>query len=363
MAPLAWFRRQFQREPTTKPLEINQTEAENITPPPSENQAEAEAEAEAKEQKRKIIEEATALEEAGLTYCAEEIKNFQTKFSAIDGADLSTMDARLAYIDKLKNLEDIDREWYEGRGANYDKEYGGSFISQRGIPEVLKENPPLSSTIKQFHTWHMAGSPTQHEVLRTQKYDIVGEYRHARVHTAGYPHSEPQDVPRLMELLEHQVENFSTQIENMKELLPPEVFEDKIFRYACYLLQRFTEIHPMADGNGRVARSLYEMIIIKHVRENSKYRYLPLTNGNDFSLPRQIKSEQIEMRNRDITNSKYSPKPEYYNGDTELSEFDPFSAPTMKALKQTDMEETVYEDRNFDKFVEMMKEWITQAAK
>ncbi len=367
MAPLSWIRKQFQSEPLKKPPETEPKETspkENQTPTqlqPEDRQKEEE-EKEEEEQKRKILEGVSTLEKVGLPHCAHEIADFTIKFSTIDGTDLRTPEARLAQIEKLQNLEGLDKEWYEKKGPNYDKGYGISFISEKGIPEALKKERPLGATVKQFHRWHMAGSPKQLEVLQYQKYDIVGEYRHARVSIGRYPLPEPEDVQRLMELLEQQVENFSTQVEKMKESLPPEEFEDKIFRYACYILHRFTEIHPMADGNGRVARSLYEMTIVKHVGKDSKYRHLPLTKKDDFSLPREIKLEQQEIISKQILNLRETFL-DYNNGDTELSEFDPLNAPTMKALKQTSVEETVYNDKNFDKFVDMMKEWVNQPTK
>jgi len=81
--------------------------------------------------------------------------------------------------------------------------------------------------------------------------DSAGKYREGEVRIAGSTFSPPpsREVPsRVVQLLEWLKDN-------PDELRPIEL--------AAFFMHRFTQIHPFIDGNGRVARLLLNIILIR----------------------------------------------------------------------------------------------------
>jgi len=242
---------------------------------------------------RRIPEQQRVLEAMGLRDCANELANLDIKFSAVDGISLATPEERMAYFEMLKNMSPLELEWYRTRPpklpsskfhpqyidlANKLKEFSARFITEKLIPDLVARNLSFEDLVKELHKWQTMGSSAQMEVLRSAKegYNIAGRYRNVVVHVGAYWCPDSPKVPALMKLLSDQVENYSAQIERMKATMTPRAYESAVIQYAAHVLQRFVEIHPMRDGNGRTARMLYNYIVSKHLGVQSRYRNIPM---------------------------------------------------------------------------------------
>jgi hypothetical protein len=242
---------------------------------------------------RKIPEQQKVLEAMGLRDSANELANLDNKFSAVDGISLATPEERLAYFEKLKNMSPLELEWYRTRPpklpaskshpqyadiANQLKEFSARFITEKLMPDLVARNMPFEDLVKELHKWQTMGSSAQMEVLRSasEGYNIAGRYRNVVVRVGAYWCPEETKVPGFMKLLSDQVEQYSAQMERMKAAMTPQAYESAVIQYAAHVLQRFVEIHPMRDGNGRTARMLYNYIVSKHLGAESRYRNIPM---------------------------------------------------------------------------------------
>lgn len=92
----------------------------------------------------------------------------------------------------------------------------------------------------------------QYEVTKNTTCRIQGDYRDNEVRIAGSEHTPPKaaDVPKLLEYL------FSEFYLEKKTLHPIEL--------ATLLHNRFVNIHPFTDGNGRTARLLMNWVLIRN---------------------------------------------------------------------------------------------------
>lgn len=247
---------------------------------------------EAMEIYRQMPQKARELEEMGLTDCAEELLNFDNEFSRVDGAELSTPEYRLAYAERLRNLSPLELKWYRerprklpeqgspdyGAAAFELKNFTADFVSEHVLPDLIRQNMPLETLIQQIHTWQTRGSSAQLEILGSgnEGHDISGRYREIYVSVGSYRCPPPERVPAMMEAFSAQVEGFSRQMEAARTTMTPEAYEQAVVRYAAFVHQRFVEIHPMRDGNGRTSRMLYEYIVIKHLGPENRYRRIPM---------------------------------------------------------------------------------------
>lgn len=75
---------------------------------------------------------------------------------------------------------------------------------------------------------------------------------------------------------------------------------------ATWFHHTFTQIHPFQDGNGRIARLMASLILIKHnlfpltVRRNDKPRYIDALEWSDLGLPQQLVDFFCETQKRNI---------------------------------------------------------------
>ena len=93
---------------------------------------------------------------------------------------------------------------------------------------------------------------TQYEVTKSTSCRIQGAYRDSQVGITGSEHipPKPERVPELMEGL------FADFCVYKKEFHPVEL--------ATLLHNRFVNIHPFTDGNGRTARLLMNWVLLKN---------------------------------------------------------------------------------------------------
>ena len=91
----------------------------------------------------------------------------------------------------------------------------------------------------------------QYELTKNTSCRIQGDYRDGEVRIGGSEHVPPKftEVPKLLEQL------FSQFYLERKALHPIEL--------ATFIHNRFVNIHPFTDGNGRTARLLMNWILIK----------------------------------------------------------------------------------------------------
>ena len=92
----------------------------------------------------------------------------------------------------------------------------------------------------------------QYELTKNTSCRIKGDYRDSEVRIAGSKHipPKPTDVPKLLESL------FAEFYKEKKTLHPIEL--------ASSLHNKFVNIHPFTDGNGRAARLLMNWILLRN---------------------------------------------------------------------------------------------------
>lgn len=75
---------------------------------------------------------------------------------------------------------------------------------------------------------------------------------------------------------------------------------------ATWFHHAFTQIHPFQDGNGRIARLMASLILIKHnlfpltVKRNDKPRYIDALEWSDLGLPQPLVDLFCETQKRNI---------------------------------------------------------------
>jgi len=153
--------------------------------------------------------------------------------------------------------------------------------------------------------------------LGAYKVEVNGRYINVNGKTEHkyYPH--PRDVTHLMSLW----------FEEFKDISKKDIsLEESIKRYArCHI--GFTSIHPFFDGNGRLARLLANIMMLKNgylplIVDNKKRKeYIELLstyNLNSFEL--NNKSKAIVEENKEFKSLYEFFKTEYQNSQTLLDE-------------------------------------------
>jgi len=118
----------------------------------------------------------------------------------------------------------------------------------------------------------------QYEVTKNTSCRIQGDYRDGEVRIMGSEHKppKPKDVPKLLDEL---FVEFYTQ----KKILHP-------VELATLLHNRFVNIHPFTDGNGRSARLLMNWVLLKNkfppviievVNKEEYYNAIEVADGGD----------------------------------------------------------------------------------
>lgn len=283
----------------------------------------------------------------------------QRYFSKIDGADLRTPESRLLHIERLRNLDELDKAWYAGKQSNPHmgaKEYGESFVSTRGIESLLDTGAPLEEVIQRCHWWQMAGTREQRtikEYLNTDEYghilsikvesvDRAGNYRDMNVGIGGHHAPPHENVNALMTLFVNQIDDFSQKMSQRKDTVTPSEYQDLIIEFASYVKHNFIQIHPMADGNGRTSRALYEYIVVKHLGPDNTYRHIPLQNGSEKNYIGGAHGRiiEIEVLHEWAKEAPYDPDIDGKFGKEPFGEI-----ALIRRLKNLDIDEAIFTNR------------------
>ena len=124
------------------------------------------------------------------------------------------------------------------------------------LPKIVAKEPLQVALIQEIHAVLTAGTFDERRYIENgerpgefKKHDYV-----TGIHEVGSsPDKVEQDITDLLEEL--------SEIQDTTSLLP-----EKLLKAAAYLHARFEYIHPFADGNGRVGRTLvnYFLLINNH---------------------------------------------------------------------------------------------------
>jgi len=159
----------------------------------------------------------------GLTYSS----------NALEGNSLTETETKIVVEDGLtiggKPLKDI----FEAQGHSDAFNFMYSLIDNNKITE--------NDILKLHHLFY----------YRIDE-ENAGEYRKVKVFVSGtnYKFPEPDDVPALMK-------KFVNELSEINEGVHP-------VEFAANAHKNFVEIHPFIDGNGRAARLLMNLILLKH---------------------------------------------------------------------------------------------------
>ncbi len=310
-----------------------------------------------------VFARANILSATGMDEEAKIVKDLNLRYSPVDGAKLQSPSDRLKYLEILQNPNDPKMKWRKEKKSYYDKEWSREFIANEIIPDQLAKNAKFGDVVKQIHWFQVAGSNDQRESARMLDRDIAGEYRQEHVSIGNYPAPKYTDIETMMLKFEAQIDAFSAQIERLRTTEPPDVFEQKVHQFACYVSSQFTAIHPMVDGNGRTSRSLREYIIAKHLGVEKIPAYAGTNaEGKDYyNLLNCLRYGPVTIT-EDRLNS-------YYNSDLETKFRTTTSReeqirlglhhePLMAHLEQTDIQKEVFDNKAIVDFANRAKEII-----
>lgn len=132
------------------------------------------------------------------------------------------------------------------------------YITGRGIPDTSNKDLNETMNTKEAFEWMLAnmGKPFDQSLVETLHFFTEknisserGRYKRIYNHVGGHPTTPPKAVPMRMKQL------FKWYNKNEAHLNP--------IILASVVHQQFVMIHPFADGNGRVARLIFNFIILK----------------------------------------------------------------------------------------------------
>ncbi|MDO8509806.1 MAG: Fic family protein [bacterium] len=281
---------------------------------------------------------AQALEAAGYTRCAKDIRNFWSSDSRIDGTPYENPTDRIAQAKKILSATGLEKEAYQC----YENNSGMEYVSSRLIPEAIQNNMPIEELVKNIHCFTAMGSfdlPVEGGHFNSS---VIGKYREGGAGINNYMAPDKIVVPEMMHQFSTQLEVFSRQIEELKK---GKDFEEKVYQYAAYVLHTFTSIHPMVDGNGRISRALYEYTVAKHLGTQKK----PI-----IDMP--IKRFQGYVNQQRGWEYKQYPLGKKMDGQPGFGiiDFAHHHAYLKALLQQTDINETVFEDEDTKKLSSMI---------
>lgn len=312
-----------------------------------------------------IMAKATVLEVTGMPDCARALKDLDAKYSPVDGAFMRTPQERAAYLETLMNPGELKAEWYATKPKEYNKRFSREFVATKVIPKFLADKTPFEEAVKQMHWFQIAGSRDQMGLSQKLERDIAGDYRKNRAwignEEGGIALPSHETVPEMMKKFADQVEAFSAQLEAKKDTMTAEDFEERVFEYACFVLQRFVDIHPMAEGNGRTARSLYEYTIGKHLGVEKMNEYSSKYLMGDYeSFP--LGSTQNWLR--------YTQQMEFLMGNPVHDRYeaarggkismDPYFDHLRAHLEETDIEQEVFNEAPLKEFAAKVKRHLLE---
>ncbi|WP_321301267.1 Fic family protein [uncultured Sphaerochaeta sp.] len=119
------------------------------------------------------------------------------------------------------------------------------------LPKICGKEPITLALVKEIHEILTAGTYDERRYIENK--ERPGEFKkHDYVTGLLEVGSSPEDVP-------HDIAFLLTEIQDLSErTLPPET----ILKAATYFHARFEYIHPFADGNGRVGRTLLNYFLM-----------------------------------------------------------------------------------------------------
>lgn len=196
-----------------------------------------------------------------------------------------------------------------------------------------------------------------HLILKKTDESFAGKYRNSNVFIAGAEHTPPDalDVPFKMGNL------ISWFGKNQQKLHPIEL--------ATILHHRFVHIHPFFDGNGRTARLLMNIILMKAgyplavILKNDRKKYYNVLNAadkGDLSLLVKFVIQATE-RSLDIYLKILTPttqKREEYDVLSEISKQTPYSTKYLNLLAREGKLEAHKQKRNWLTSIEAVNRYI-----
>ena len=122
------------------------------------------------------------------------------------------------------------------------------------IPRIIAKEPITLGLVKEVHAILTAGTYDERRYL--EKEERPGEFKkHDYVTGLLEVGSSPEDVP-------HDIALLLTEIEDLTE--SKSIQPETLLKAATYFHARFEYIHPFADGNGRVGRTLLNYFLMSN---------------------------------------------------------------------------------------------------
>ncbi|MDK2860065.1 MAG: hypothetical protein PWP25_1251 [Sphaerochaeta sp.] len=122
------------------------------------------------------------------------------------------------------------------------------------IPKIIAKEPITIALVKEIHAILTAGTYDERKYL--EKGERPGEFKkHDYVTGLLEVGSSPEDVPQDISLL-------LTEIRDLPE--SKSIQPETLLKAATYFHARFEYIHPFADGNGRVGRTLLTYLLMSN---------------------------------------------------------------------------------------------------
>jgi Fic family protein len=199
--------------------------------------------------------------------------------NAIEGNTLTLAETRLVLLDGLTVGGKSLREHLEAINHKHAIDF---------VEALAKKKEPITEhNIRQIHAL----------ILRTIDDENAGRYRSVRVRIAGTTYMPPEAVfvPSLMQ-------------EMVAWLNSPEAYELHLIERAAIVHFRLAHIHPFVDGNGRTARLLMNLVlmregyppaVIRLERRPHYYKALKLADGGEMTPFITLVAEEAE-RSLDI---------------------------------------------------------------
>lgn len=306
-----------------------------------------------------VFARAALLEAHGLTKEAAIARNLEITFSPIDGNMLQTPEERLAYIEEQLNPEPLKAKWKEIKGTVRSED----FVAAEVIPDLLEKRVPFEEIIRQMHWFHVTGTYEQLDACKTVKRNIAGAYRREHVSFGNTAGPKWELVPELMKKLGDQFERFSAQLEATRAHLSSEEFEEKVHQFACDMMNKFLDIHPMLDGNGRTARSLREYIIARNLGHEKMNEYRGKKSGWNGSeklrdLLRFGQQHLTQDRMQTYYGSAFAQEFKARAGEASSIRVDFYHEPLVAHLEATDIQQEVFGNAKIVSFAKHAKEII-----
>ena len=217
-------------------------------------------------------------------------ESFYTKYvygtTSIEGNTYSLRDTDLTLNEGVTVGGKNKREFYEIENYALLKDF---LAKQKNMKLSLK-------TIKKIHSL----------ILRNIDANIAGSFRKTDVGIRG---SEFTPVPGI--LVEDELNNLITWFETNRKLIHP-------VEFATIFHQKFEEIHPFDDGNGRVGREILRQMLKKHgyptifVDSSNREEYLKCLDkgnkGNNKDLIRFVANNLLKVHNSLIQEARKESK-------------------------------------------------------